>query len=258
VTYPCSFISTNSLSLTVPPRSRGPSKSLEIIFKYYVANRKHSYKCFKLQSRAIGYWCVLTVYGWRQFSTIWYLKTKETSRRIRIDGHSNKPKVDSSARSNCCHVWTQDIADRYWYRHKPIIDKHDHSVCCLLTYLSGDANQKRPTSGVRPLSIPRGGYFILQLHDELIYEVNASDVRDVCCLIKQNMESAMKLSVKLPVKLRTGSSWGSMTDTDLWCSFLEADRVVSVYLFSSFNCEKIVVISERITVMIRVYADLNW
>jgi DNA polymerase theta len=61
---------------------------------------------------------------------------------------------------------------------------------------------------------PRGAYFILQLHDELIYEVNADDMPEVCKIVKQNMESAMKLAVKLPVKLKAGPSWGSMVDID--------------------------------------------
>lgn len=62
----------------------------------------------------------------------------------------------------------------------------------------------------------RGAYFILQLHDELIYEVSQSDFTEVAGIIKENMENAMKLSVKLPVKLKAGPSWGSMQDINLW------------------------------------------
>jgi len=62
---------------------------------------------------------------------------------------------------------------------------------------------------------PGGGYFVLQLHDELIYEVNAADVPVVAGIVKRCMESASQLSVKLPVKLKAGSAWGTMTDLDL-------------------------------------------
>jgi len=62
---------------------------------------------------------------------------------------------------------------------------------------------------------PGGGYFVLQLHDELIYEVNVTHVSAVASIIKHCMESATQLSVKLPVKLKAGPAWGTMTDLDL-------------------------------------------
>ena len=62
---------------------------------------------------------------------------------------------------------------------------------------------------------PGGGYFVLQLHDELLYEVNAADVLVVAGIIKRCMESATQLSVTLPVKLKAGPAWGTMTDLDL-------------------------------------------
>jgi len=62
---------------------------------------------------------------------------------------------------------------------------------------------------------PGGGYFVLQLHDELIYEVNAAHVPVVADVIKRCMESTTQLSVKLPVKLKAGPAWGTMTNLDL-------------------------------------------
>lgn len=65
------------------------------------------------------------------------------------------------------------------------------------------------------VATPGGGYFVLQLHDELIYEVNAAHASVVAGVIKRCMESATQLSVKLPVKLKAGPAWGTMTDLDL-------------------------------------------
>ena len=59
---------------------------------------------------------------------------------------------------------------------------------------------------------PRGAFLVLQLHDELLYEVNREDVNTVINLIREEMESAMILSVKMPVKVKTGSSWGTLKD----------------------------------------------
>jgi len=58
----------------------------------------------------------------------------------------------------------------------------------------------------------RGAFFVLQLHDELIYEVNEQDLNQVAALVKYTMESAMKLSVCLPVKLKMGPTWGSIEE----------------------------------------------
>ncbi|XP_074663190.1 DNA polymerase theta-like [Tubulanus polymorphus] len=59
-----------------------------------------------------------------------------------------------------------------------------------------------------------GAFFILQLHDELIYEVAASDLIRVAQIIKTNMENAMQLSVKFPVKIQAGPTWGSLTELE--------------------------------------------
>nr|XP_031536155.1 DNA polymerase theta [Vicugna pacos] len=61
----------------------------------------------------------------------------------------------------------------------------------------------------------RGGFFILQLHDELLYEVAEEDVVQVAQIVKNEMESAVKLSVKLKVKMKIGASWGELKDFDV-------------------------------------------
>lgn len=58
----------------------------------------------------------------------------------------------------------------------------------------------------------RGAYLVLQLHDELLYEVCAKDLPRVAEIVQYHMENALQLSVKFPVKVKTGTSWGSLKD----------------------------------------------
>ncbi|XP_014469442.1 PREDICTED: DNA polymerase theta isoform X2 [Dinoponera quadriceps] len=60
--------------------------------------------------------------------------------------------------------------------------------------------------------LQRGGYLVLQLHDELLYEVNLADLKEVAIIIKESMEEVCQLTVPLPVKVRVGPAWGSLTD----------------------------------------------
>ncbi|ELW67555.1 DNA polymerase theta [Tupaia chinensis] len=61
----------------------------------------------------------------------------------------------------------------------------------------------------------RGGFFILQLHDELLYEVAEEDAVQVAQIVKNEMENAIKLSVKLKVKVKIGASWAELRDFDV-------------------------------------------
>jgi DNA polymerase-1 len=48
---------------------------------------------------------------------------------------------------------------------------------------------------------------LLQIHDELIFEVAAVHVADVAALVRSEMENAISLAVPLEVTLKTGRSW---------------------------------------------------
>ncbi|CAI5797066.1 DNA polymerase theta [Podarcis lilfordi] len=63
-------------------------------------------------------------------------------------------------------------------------------------------------------SVP-GGFFILQLHDELLYEVAEDSLIQVAQIVKHEMEHAVKLSVKLSVKVKVGPSWGDLQELEL-------------------------------------------
>ncbi|KAG9472225.1 hypothetical protein GDO78_020743 [Eleutherodactylus coqui] len=80
----------------------------------------------------------------------------------------------------------------------------------LLSRLTGQSVRK-----ANPLPPRRGAFFILQLHDELLYEVAEDDLIQVAQILKSEMENAVLLSVTLKVKVKFGPSWGDMQDFDL-------------------------------------------
>uniref|UniRef100_A0A6I8P2U6 DNA polymerase theta n=1 Tax=Ornithorhynchus anatinus TaxID=9258 RepID=A0A6I8P2U6_ORNAN len=76
----------------------------------------------------------------------------------------------------------------------------------------GGSEKRRAPGGLCPI---RGGFFVLQLHDELLYEVAEEDAVPVAQIIKSEMENAVKLSVRLKVKVKIGPSWGDLQDFDV-------------------------------------------
>eukprot|EP00899_Mesostigma_viride_P016271 jgi/Mesvir1/24645/Mv21951-RA.2 len=53
-------------------------------------------------------------------------------------------------------------------------------------------------------------YLVLQMHDELILEVEAGALADAACALRHHMEHALALRVPTPVKVRAGPSWGTL------------------------------------------------
>ena len=58
----------------------------------------------------------------------------------------------------------------------------------------------------------RGGYLVLQMHDELLYEVCRKDLKKVSEIVQCEMEHVEQLMVKLPVRVKVGSSWGALKE----------------------------------------------
>jgi len=56
---------------------------------------------------------------------------------------------------------------------------------------------------------------ILQVHDELVFEVPANQVSEVARLVKQEMERAVELSVPIVVDVKVGDNWGEMEKLDI-------------------------------------------
>lgn len=51
---------------------------------------------------------------------------------------------------------------------------------------------------------------ILQVHDELVFEVLEKEIKEISSLVKNLMETAYKLDVPLIVELKSGKNWGQM------------------------------------------------
>jgi DNA polymerase-1 len=51
---------------------------------------------------------------------------------------------------------------------------------------------------------------IIQVHDELIFEVAPGELMEVQAMASELMPSAMDLSVPLDVEIKTGPTWGDM------------------------------------------------
>ncbi|NXL77581.1 DPOLQ polymerase, partial [Leptocoma aspasia] len=93
-----------------------------------------------------------------------------------------------------------------------VIKSHGHLESSFQRDKTGGLSRRRNAGMLHPI---RGGFFILQLHDELLYEVAEDDVTQVAQIVKHEMENAIKLSVKLNVKVKIGPSWGDLQDLEL-------------------------------------------
>src|SRR5689334_11084110 len=75
----------------------------------------------------------------------------------------------------------------------------------------------------QPRSLPGGGLYrqlddcraVLQIHDELLFEVRERDLARVAAIVKDCMEGAVSLRVPLQVKLSSGAAWGSLSPYQL-------------------------------------------
>jgi DNA polymerase-1 len=51
---------------------------------------------------------------------------------------------------------------------------------------------------------------LLQVHDDLLFEVPNNEVDTILKLAKTKMESALKLNIPLIVDIKTGKNWAQM------------------------------------------------
>ena len=56
---------------------------------------------------------------------------------------------------------------------------------------------------------------LLQVHDELVFEVNKSDLEQAAELIKRKMENTAELDVPLIVDLQIGENWRDKEDYEV-------------------------------------------
>ncbi|MBU1122720.1 MAG: DNA polymerase I [Candidatus Omnitrophota bacterium] len=53
---------------------------------------------------------------------------------------------------------------------------------------------------------------IMQIHDELIFDVVAGELDNVTIMVKRNMEEAIKLAVPIKVNIKVGNNWAQMKE----------------------------------------------
>ncbi|KAM9314831.1 DNA polymerase theta [Pholidichthys leucotaenia] len=128
-----------------------------------------------------------------------------TSTNVHVKAHAERQAVNTTVQGSAADIVklaTVNIQKqlRKTYPTAPLSHQHTHS-----------ANNRRRAVTPRP----RGAFFVLQLHDELIYETTEDDLIQVAQIVKRQMESAVKLYVKLKAKVKVGPSWGNLQDLDI-------------------------------------------
>ncbi|KAM4751261.1 DNA polymerase theta isoform 2-T2 [Anableps anableps] len=128
-----------------------------------------------------------------------------TSTNPHVKAHAERQAVNTTVQGSAADIVklaTVNIQKRLrkTYPGAPLSHQHTRS-----------AHSRRRTGTPRL----RGAYFVLQLHDELIYETTEQDLIQVAQIVKREMESAAKLFVKLKVKVKVGPSWGNLQDLDI-------------------------------------------
>lgn len=61
-------------------------------------------------------------------------------------------------------------------------------------------------------SVSQDSKMLLQVHDELVFEVPEKDAKKVAEFVKEKMENVVKLSVPIEVSVEWGSNWGEAKD----------------------------------------------
>ncbi|XP_070840346.1 DNA polymerase theta [Chaetodon trifascialis] len=128
-----------------------------------------------------------------------------TNSKTHVKAHAERQAVNTTVQGSAADIVklaTVNIQKRLrkTYPAAPLSHQHTHSA----------SSHRRP--GTPQL---RGAYFVLQLHDELIYETTEEDLIQVAQIVKREMESAVKLYVKLKAKVKVGPSWGDLQDFDI-------------------------------------------
>uniref|UniRef100_UPI0037E73ECB DNA polymerase theta n=1 Tax=Semicossyphus pulcher TaxID=241346 RepID=UPI0037E73ECB len=125
-----------------------------------------------------------------------------TNTNTHIKAHAERQAVNTTVQGSAADIVklaTVNIQKRLrkTYPAAPLSHQHTHSASTLRR------------------AHHRGAYFVLQMHDELIYEATEEDLIQVAQIVKREMETAVKLYVKLKAKVKVGPSWGNLQDVDI-------------------------------------------
>ncbi|KAE8300121.1 DNA polymerase theta [Larimichthys crocea] len=126
-----------------------------------------------------------------------------TNSNTHVKAHAERQAVNTTVQGSAADIVklaTVNIQKRLRKTYPAAPLSHQHTA----------SNHRRAGTSQR-----RGAYFVLQLHDELIYETTEEDLIQVAQIVKREMESAVKLYVKLKAKVKVGPSWGNLQDLDI-------------------------------------------
>ncbi|XP_028300327.1 DNA polymerase theta isoform X2 [Gouania willdenowi] len=128
-----------------------------------------------------------------------------TSNNVHIKAHAERQAVNTTVQGSAADIVklaTVNVQKRLCKVYPTAAPSHQHTRIVR--------QPRRATT-----SHLRGAYFVLQLHDELIYETAEEDLIQVAQIVKREMETAVKLYVKLKAKVKVGPSWGDLQDLDI-------------------------------------------
>ncbi|XP_053712085.1 DNA polymerase theta-like isoform X2 [Synchiropus splendidus] len=120
-----------------------------------------------------------------------------------VKAHAERQAVNTTVQGSAADIVklaTVNIQKRLHRAYSAAPPSHEHT--------HSDDGRSRTTP-------PGGAYFVLQLHDELIYETTEENLLQVAQIVKREMETAVKLYVKLKAKVKVGPSWGNLQDLEL-------------------------------------------
>uniref|UniRef100_A0ABD2WL81 DNA-directed DNA polymerase n=1 Tax=Trichogramma kaykai TaxID=54128 RepID=A0ABD2WL81_9HYME len=142
-----------------------------------------------------------------------FVNTITGRKRVLPNINSNVAAIKSQAERQAVNTKVQgsaaDIAKKAMVLIEDQIGKHFSRM--PITPLKFPSSKKKLDDN-SDKARPNGGFLILQLHDELIYEVNPNDLPVIAKIVKESMERAFQLRVPLPVKVKIGTTWGNLEE----------------------------------------------
>ena len=139
--------------------------------------------------------------------------TTYSGRRRRLPAiHSTNPAARCQAERQAVNSSIQGSAADIVKMAMIAIDKH---LSASQVGLHVGVFSTNACSGLKHTLYDSQGLMVLQVHDELVFEVNERSILGMARLVQHQMEGATELSVRLPVKLHCGQTWGSLTELNL-------------------------------------------
>ncbi len=119
-------------------------------------------------------------------------------------------------------VKSRGYAETYWGRKRSIPEINDSNKMvrsngermAVNTTIQGSAADLIKIAMIRIVnSLKKGGYkasLVIQVHDELIFDVPSIEVNDVSAMVKECMEDRFDFKLKLKTNIEKGVNWGEL------------------------------------------------